>query len=61
MLAYGVAIVNPPQWLSGLFAAEEWGTPPWEIMPGYATKHFWLRVRNFVKREEARAIKDKSK
>jgi hypothetical protein len=23
-----------PVWLGFLLAAEEWGTPPWEIMPG---------------------------
>lgn len=61
MFAYDIPMVNAPRWINALLVAEEWGCPPWEVLPGYANRRWWLAARNFVARERIRAIKDKSK
>lgn len=61
LFRYGVTTAALPLWVSALFAAEDWGVAPFEIMPGYATSLWWIRARAFVNRERARAEDDARK
>jgi hypothetical protein len=55
LFRHGVTTGDVPEWLNALLAAEDWGTPPWEIMPKYATRRWWLLARNVMIKERNRA------
>lgn len=49
-----------PLWCNVLDAAEEWGTPPWEISED-GNKLLWFLRWRVYKSEQVSAIKDKRK
>lgn len=57
---HGVTTIPLPPHLNILLAAEDWSTPPWEIWPNYATRHWWLIQRGELIKERNRAQKDKN-
>ena len=61
MYAYNIPLEDAPEWIGILIVAEEWSCPPWEILPNYANRRWWLRARNFVTREKSRAAEYKKK
>ena len=61
MYAHGIPLEDAPEWLNVLIVAEEWGVPPWEVLPKYASRRWWLMARNFVAQQKAKAAEYKSK
>lgn len=55
MLAHGIPMEDAPEWLNILIVAEDWSCPPWEILPDYASRRWWLLARNYLANQRARA------
>lgn len=56
MYAHDIPLTDAPEWLNVLIVSEEWGSPPWEVMPGYANRRWWLMARNAVTKKKIEAF-----